>query len=41
VFWALEHGRAAVGRPDSAGAACVNKYFVLLWRAGLARQDEL
>lgn len=41
VFWALVHGRAAVRRPDSAGAPCVNKYFVLLWRAGLARRDEL
>jgi hypothetical protein len=41
VFWAFVHGRAAAGRPDSAGAACVNKYFVLLWRAGLAGRDEL
>jgi len=37
---ALVHGRAAVRRPDCAGAEWVNKYFVLLWRAGLAGQDE-
>ena len=38
---AFVHGRATVGRPDSAGAACVNKYFVLFCRAGLAGRDEL
>jgi hypothetical protein len=41
VLWAFVHGQAAVGRPDSEGAACVNNYFVLLWRAGLAVGDEL
>jgi hypothetical protein len=41
VFWAFVHGRAAAGRPASAGAACVNEYFVLLWREGLAKRDEL
>jgi len=41
VLWALVYGRAAVGRPDTAGAACLNKYFLLLLRAGLAKLDEL
>jgi len=41
VLWASVNGRAAVGRLDSAGAACVNKYFVLLCSEGLAGRDEL
>ena len=39
VFWAFVHGQAAGVRPAYAGAACVNKYFVLLWRAGLAGRE--